>query len=238
MAEVYWDREYDLQQQGFDFTYDKRLYDRLAGDLGEVRSHLGADPGFQDRSARFLENHDEPRAASVFGVDDRQRAAAVVSFLCPGLRFFHDGQFEGRRRHVSVHVCRAPDEPTDAALVEFYEQLLGVLRDDVTHDGTWALLDVHTAWDGNPTNAAIVAYAWTDPSAAQLRFVVVANLADHWSQGYIPLPVGEAQLGSLELVDRVGTDRYQREGLGLATSGLYLDIGPFAHQVFEVRPGA
>lgn len=29
IAEVYWDKEWELQQQGFDYTYDKRLYDRL-----------------------------------------------------------------------------------------------------------------------------------------------------------------------------------------------------------------
>ena len=29
MAEVYWDLEWTLQQQGFDYAYDKRLYDRL-----------------------------------------------------------------------------------------------------------------------------------------------------------------------------------------------------------------
>ncbi len=29
MAEVYWDLEWTMQQQGFDYTYDKRLYDRL-----------------------------------------------------------------------------------------------------------------------------------------------------------------------------------------------------------------
>jgi hypothetical protein len=29
MAEVYWDMEWTLQQQGFDYCYDKRLYDRL-----------------------------------------------------------------------------------------------------------------------------------------------------------------------------------------------------------------
>ncbi|SPE23893.1 Alpha amylase, catalytic region (fragment) [Candidatus Sulfopaludibacter sp. SbA3] len=33
MAEAYWDREWDLQQQGFDFCYDKRLYDRLVASL-------------------------------------------------------------------------------------------------------------------------------------------------------------------------------------------------------------
>ena len=29
LAEAYWDLEWDLQQQGFDYCYDKRLYDRL-----------------------------------------------------------------------------------------------------------------------------------------------------------------------------------------------------------------
>ena len=29
IAEVYWDMEWELQQAGFDYTYDKRLYDRL-----------------------------------------------------------------------------------------------------------------------------------------------------------------------------------------------------------------
>lgn len=48
VAEAYWDLEWDLQQQGFDLCYDKRLYDRLVHeDAGSVRGHLGADLGFQ-----------------------------------------------------------------------------------------------------------------------------------------------------------------------------------------------
>ena len=67
LAEVYWDLEWTLQQQGFDYTYDKRLYDRLVeGHARPVREHLRAGLDFQDRLARFLENHDEPRAAATF----------------------------------------------------------------------------------------------------------------------------------------------------------------------------
>src|SRR5262249_54920202 len=67
MAEVYWDLEWVLQQQGFDYTYDKRLYDRLhARDAESVRKHLWADMDFQRKSVRFLEKHDEPRAAGAF----------------------------------------------------------------------------------------------------------------------------------------------------------------------------
>ena len=39
VAEVYWDLEWALQEEGFDFTYDKRLYDRLrAGRPGRCAS--------------------------------------------------------------------------------------------------------------------------------------------------------------------------------------------------------
>src|SRR3954449_4519292 len=68
IAEAYWGMEWTLQQQGFDLCYDKRLYDRLAHESAEsVRGHLEADPAYQERLLRFIENHDEPRAAATFG---------------------------------------------------------------------------------------------------------------------------------------------------------------------------
>jgi hypothetical protein len=113
MAESYWDREWDLQQQGFDFTYDKVLYDRLlGGDAPGVRAHLLGDPAFRDRGARFLENHDEPRAATAFGVPDGFGPALITS-LAPGLRLLHEGQLEGRRIRLPVQLGRRPDEPED-----------------------------------------------------------------------------------------------------------------------------
>ncbi len=43
MAEVYWDMEWTMQQQGFDYAYDKRLYDRLReGHARPVREHFHA----------------------------------------------------------------------------------------------------------------------------------------------------------------------------------------------------
>ena len=83
-AEVYWDMEWELQQAGFDYTYDKRLYDRLVeGAATPVREHLMADPGFQERSLRFIENHDEPRAAATFS-PEMHRAAATIALLARG----------------------------------------------------------------------------------------------------------------------------------------------------------
>ncbi len=128
LAEVYWDLEWELQQQGFDYTYDKRLYDRLrAGDAAGVRAHLSAGLDFQRRCARFLENHDEPRAAASFPPGMHQ-AAALVTYLTPALRFLHDGQLEGRRVHTSVHLARRVAEPPDAVLSAFYGKLARLPR--------------------------------------------------------------------------------------------------------------
>src|SRR5574341_669824 len=111
MAEVYWDLEWTMQQQGFDYAYDKRLYDRLReGHAKPVREHFHAGLDYQNKLARFLENHDEPRAAATFSPGVHE-AAAVITFLSPGLRFFHQGQFLGRKKRISPHLVRVPDEP-------------------------------------------------------------------------------------------------------------------------------
>ncbi len=160
MAEVYWDREWTMQQQGFDYTYDKRLYDRLReGHARPVREHLHAGLDYQNKMARFLENHDEPRAAATFPPGVHQ-AAAVITFLSPGLRFFHQGQFEGRRKRISPHLVRGPAEPADQQLQQFYDRLLAVLRQPVVRDGQWQLLECRPAWEGNWTWDCFVAFAW------------------------------------------------------------------------------
>ena len=163
MAEVYWDLEWTLQQQGFDYTYDKRLYDRLReGHVRPVREHFHADIDYQNRMARFLENHDEPRAAATFPPGTHE-AAAVITFLSPGLRFFHQGQFEGCRKRISPHLGRGPIEPADPRLRQFYDRLLTALKLPAVRDGGWQLLECRPAWDGNWTSECFVAYAWEGP---------------------------------------------------------------------------
>ena len=77
IAEAYWDLEWELQQQGFDFCYDKKLYDRMEhGDPESVRLHLLADSSYQERMVRFIENHDEPRAAAAFPGRKRARCSS------------------------------------------------------------------------------------------------------------------------------------------------------------------
>jgi len=233
MAEVYWDLEWTLQQQGFDYTYDKRLYDRLSeGHVRPVRDHFRAAPEYQNKLARFLENHDEPRAAATFTPGVHQ-AAAIITFLSPGLRFFHQGQFEGRRKRISPHLCRAPDEVVDETLVQFYQRLLGVLRRPEVRDGQWQLLDASPAWEGNWTSDCLVAFAWQ--SGGGERLLVVVNFAPNQSQCYLRLPFADLASGQWQLKDLTGPAAYERDGEELQSRGLYLDLQPWQYHAFELK---
>ena len=234
LAEVYWDLEWTLQRQGFDYAYDKRLYDRLEhGAARPVREHFLAGLDYQDRLARFLENHDEPRAAATFP-PEVHRAAAVVTYFAPGLRFLHQGQREGKRVRIPVHLGRGPSEPVDGALRDFYARLLSCLKDPSFRDGRWQLLACRPAWEGNPSSDAFVAFAWTGPE--DRRRLVAVNYAGHRSQCFLEMPWGDLAGRAWRLVDRMGSDRYDRGGEELATRGLYLDLPAWGYHVFSVEP--
>jgi hypothetical protein len=231
MAEVYWDLEWTLQQQGFDYTYDKRLYDRLReGHARAVRDHFRADMDFQRKSARFLENHDEPRAAAVFE-PAVHRAAAVLTFLCPGLRFFHQGQAEGFTKRVPVHLARGAAEPVNAEIREFYQRLLCSVHRAETRRGEWRLLESTPAWDGNWTWDGFIGFAWRD----QDRTVLVAvNYAPNQGQCYLRIPFDDFRGKAVRLRDLMGPAVYDRGGDDLLAQGLYLDMPGWGYHVFEV----
>ena len=232
MAEVYWDLEWTMQQQGFDYAYDKRLYDRLReGHARPVREHLHAGLDYQDKLARFLENHDEPRAAATFS-PDIHKAAAVIMFLSPGLRFFHEGQLQGRRKRISPHLVRRPQEPIDQALRTFYDRLLAVLRNPAVRDGQWQLLECKPAWDGNWTWDCFLAFAWQ--GSAHERLLVTVNYAANQSQCHVRLPFDDLEDRQWRLDDLIGHATYERNGADLRARGLYLDEPPWQARVFSL----
>lgn len=232
LAEVYWDLEKKLQQQGFDYTYDKRLYDCLrAGRARPVREHLLAYRDSQDKLARFLENHDESRAASAFSPQTHP-PAAILAFLAPGLRFFHQGQFEGRKIRIPIHLRRGPVEPLDHDIAEFYQALLRCLRDPVFRGGDWQLLECRPAWEGNPTSDSFVVYSWIAKSGE--KHLIAVNYSNSQSQCYVAIPWTDLQGKVWQLRDRLGTAVYERKGNELAETGLFLDMPAWGYHVFEV----
>lgn len=225
MAEVYWDREWDLQQQGFDFTYDKRLYDRLRqNEARPVREHFWAAPDYQKGSARFLENHDEPRAAGTFAAD-QHKAAAMITFFSEGLRFLHQGQFEGYRKRVSVHVRRKPKEEPDTAVQKFYWQLLDCLKLPAVHNGNWSLLECSQAWDGNWTADCFIAFSWKYENESTVNIIV--NYSGHQSQCYVKTPEGRG-LKDADIRMSSGADL---KFLELTETGFFVDFPPWGYAV-------
>lgn len=230
MAEVYWDLEWTMQQQGFDYAYDKRLYDRLREQHARpVREHLCAGLDYQDKLARFLENHDEPRAAATFS-PEVHRAAAVITFLSPGLRFFHQGQFEGRTKRITPHLVRGPQEPIDENLREFYDHLLAVLHLPIVRQGQWQLLECTPAWEGNGSHDHFLVFAWRN--ADNQTLVTAVNYVGQQSQCHVRLPYAPLAGQKWRLEDQLSPARYEWHGDDLLGRGLYLDLTPWQACVF------
>jgi len=220
IAEAYWDMEWALQQQGFDHCYDKRLYDRLAHeDADAVRGHLQAGADYQEKLLRFIENHDEPRAAATFP-PARARAAAVVFSTLQGARLFHDGQLDGHRVHIPVFLARGPDEPPDEELRGFYTRLLRALAGSGLRDGDWRMCE-SGGWPDNDSHRALLAWCWE-------RTLVVVNFGEAGAQGRVRLPWDELAGRDWELTDHLSGACFTRSGDELTRDGLYVDLPPWA----------
>ncbi len=230
IAEAYWGLEGRLRSLGFDLVYDKAFTDRLVhGSAAEVRAHLRDQPD-QRGTLRFLENHDEPRAAAVL-LWERHRAAAVLAATSPGAVLLHEGQPDGATVRTPVQLLRAPLEPVRPEVRQFYDRLLQAIRDPVLRQGSWRLLPVVPAWDGNATWQGFLACEWCLDGEARL---VAVNFAPAQGQCYVVL--GEERLAGreVELRDLLGEAVYRRDGSGLLTRGLYLDLPAWGYHLFEV----
>jgi hypothetical protein len=228
IAEVYWDKEWELQQLGFDYTYDKRLTDRLKeGNIKAVRDHLLAEQDFQTKLLRFLENHDEERAVTAFG-EDRSKAAAVITGTLQGMRFYHDGQFEGKRIRVPVQLGRAPEEPINEHIAGFYEKLLNIVNHGIFKKGRWSLLDIFPAYDGDASYHNILGWTWKYQSE---RRIVLVNYADGISTCRIK-PDTDGCPDAFELADILNGETYLRSVQEARDPGIYIELKNYKSHIF------
>ncbi len=227
VAEAYWDLEARLHELGFDHCYDKRLYDRLVhADPAGVRAHLGADPGYQRRLVRFVENHDEPRAAAALP-GARSRAAAVAVATLPGATLWHEGQFEGRQ--VGCRCSSAagrPRRPT-SELRRFHLALVAAAAR--IRRGSWAPCPTR-GWPDDDSHDQLLAWSWTD---GRRRTLVVVDLADAPAAARVALPWDDLAGRSWVADDVLSGERYERDGTELAREGLYVELPPWGLHVLQ-----
>src|SRR5215472_6775541 len=230
IAEAYWDLEWELQQQGFDFCYDKKLYDRLEHSNAEsIRLHLCADLAYQAKLLRFIENHDEPRAAATFP-RAKQKAAALMVATLPGIKMFHEGEFEGRKVRVPVFLGRLRKEGADEDLREFYRMLLEATSDPTFREGHWELCE-RTGWPDNGSFQNIVAWTWRHRDE---RFLIVVNLSDRISQALVQVRWSDVGGRRWNLADMLAGITYERQGNEMSSPGLYVELGPWSFHLFHL----
>ena len=204
------------------------------GTPGRCASTSTPGSTIQDKLARFLENHDEPRAAATFA-PGMHEAAAVITFLSPGLRFFHQGQFEGRRKRISPHLVRAPVEPSDERAATVLRAVCWRCcgsRPSATASG--ACSNASPAWDGNWTSDCFIAWSWQARDGQQR--LVRGQLRRQPGPVLRPSAVRRPGRPRGAAHGPDGPARYDRDGNDLVARGLYLDLPPWGYHVFEVTP--
>jgi hypothetical protein len=230
LAEAYWDLEWALQQQGFNYCYDKRLYDRiLHGPAEQVRLHLLADDEYQHRLVRFVENHDEARAAAAFG-STRSQAAALAALTQTGARLVHNGQLEGATVHLPVFLGRYPVESPDPTLLAFYRCLLPALADPTFRYGRWRLCD-RSGWPGDDRYTNLVAWCWEGDT----RWLIIVNLSDVTAAGRVQAPWADLRDHTWQLTDPTQDMAFPRSGDDLV-DGLFVELDAWQWHLLRVDP--
>ncbi len=219
IAEVYWHMEPELQYQGFDYCYDKSLYDQFEhGTVYDLKETLYQHFDYQSQLVRFLENHDENRAQATFGFN-RAWLAAVMIATMPGAKLWHEGQFQGHKIKLPVQLGRRPVEPDDEDLVEFFHLLLREAQHDTYRNGQWVVLDAQQAWEHNNTHHQLLAYCWRGENDVRL---VVINLTEERAQGILHL--GDMSGRTWYLRDVINNKAFVRSGDDIAHNGLFVDL--------------
>lgn len=231
IAEVYWDMEWELMQQGFDFCYDKRLYERLANDnANRVLEHLQADWNYQKKLLRFIENHDEPRAVTVFG-EEASKAAAMIALTLPGARLIYDGQMRGYEIKVPVQLRRNPTEDDNLDLMEFYEKLIKALPGEEFNSAKWSLCKSQPIIGEDHSYKNLVAYQWWNDTE---RRVIVVNYSLRPSKARIQIENIDYGSSKWQFTDMISEQKYSYFGENLSKNGLYVELAPWKGHIFDI----
>jgi len=231
IAEVYWNLEWQLQQLGFDFTYDKSLTDRLGSkDIQGVRGHLMAEKDYQLKSMRFLENHDELRSIEKFGKKESLAAAILITTI-QGMKLYYDGQFEGKRIKTPVQLGREPIEKISESSQNFYFRLLSITKEEIFIKGEWMMIDPLPAADNNPSYENILTWQWK--LGDDIRLVVI-NYSDGTSQCRLKIQLASTS-NEIKLVDLLNDVEYYRSVSEIKTTGLFIELKSYNSHIFALK---
>ena len=228
IAEVYWGLESELASLGFDYLYDKPFYDALKEmNIEKLRDGLRGRDSLNEKKIRFIENHDEERAALAFG-EERSKAAALIMALSTGAHLFHQGQLEGFKTRLPVQLVRRPDEGINQGIYYFYTKLLSMLKTIREEDCRWDIMEPFSAKQEDQISGNILAFICRD------SYLAVINYCGSQSQGSIRLDVAGIHAKNLILKDMLGPAEYGISKEEMISRGLYLYLEPYAFHLFKI----
>ena len=220
IAEVYWGLEWDIQELGFDYTYDKTLYDRLRfSSATDIRSHLGAEHLFQMRSIRFIDNHDEEDSLKAFGREKSLAAGAIIATL-PGARLFHLYQLLGRTGHMPIQYIN-DDFKEDLSVGDYYRKLLHIASDAAFHGGQWVLCQAYGA--GDDTHKNILSWTWRQMKTGKL---IVINYSALPARGCVSVKGAAADLTEEMAGEKIAVTPEMRK------NGYVVALRPYEVKIF------
>ena len=223
LAEVYWDKQQDLIDQGFDLCYDKDLYDYLLhGSLHKIREHLQNPVEYQNHMLRFIENHDEERAAHEFPFE-KHKAAAIVTMMLPGSHLYYDGQREGRKIRVPVHLGKRVDEVPNVELISFYDKLQSFIHSKDFEHKHWQLTAVKSGMLHRESRH-VIAWTWSDE---ETQLTVFVNYSHEKAVVRSDINAGNVTRVSDIVKGDVSLNEY--------ISGSRMKLGAWQHVVIEQR---
>lgn len=229
IAEVYWEQEWEHQQLGFDFTYDKKFLERLlSNDVGEIKAHLWANDDFQKKCLRFLENHDETRSAKVFG-EQKIKATIITLLTTQGMKLINDSQCDGKLIKLPVQLGRDPKEGSNRELRLFYDKIFQITNKEIFRTGRWEPIEPDPAWDGSNSNENFLAWFWSKDSE---RMLVVINYSNQSSQCSIRFDTKHFE-NEFPLRDLINDIVYVRSANEIKNIGLFIDLGPYKSHIFS-----
>lgn len=231
MGECYWGLERKLQSLGFDYTYDKDLYDHLTnGNLDNLRGFItGNSVDYFTHSAHFVSNHDQDRAVVNFGSVARADAAAAVSFTIPGMKFNWQGQWEGYKYKLDVHLRRERFQDPVVEAVDFYDHLLAALDHPVFQQGDWYYLTPQSS----DSSWRLLSWRWALKD--EDKRLVVVNYSDSTGAGAVVLDNAVARNGNdtIPVTDLMTGQVYPRSAAEMRSKGLFCVLHAWQVQIFQ-----
>ncbi len=232
IAEVYWNMEWELQKQGFDYCYDKTFYDRLIHDNAQsVKGHLQGDWDYQRKLVRFIENHDEKRAIEVFG-EEKSKAAAVLTLTLPGAHLIHEDQMNGYKIKLPIQLGRKINEEKNRNLLRFYQNLLKAAPGRAFSEGNWELCNIVQIDNDDISSRNLIAYQWWLEENFRL---VIVNFSEYTSRGHIRIKNVDYGTNEYEFIDLLNQKQYSNKSENLEKYGLYVELTPWSGHIFNIK---